>query len=69
MKKILIINGEPFQDRTATGITLKNIFNIIPKTDLRFIHISKLYPDLEYLDNVFSYYKDLLNQKHPKVYL
>ena len=66
MKKILIINGEPFQDRTATGITLKNIFNIIPKTDLRFIHISKLYPDLEYLDNVFSYYKDTVESKTSK---
>ncbi|MEO6731753.1 MAG: hypothetical protein ABIN01_11105 [Ferruginibacter sp.] len=58
MKKILIINGEPFQDITATGITLKNIFHEIPKERLSSIHISKLKPDLKYLDDVFSYYKD-----------
>lgn len=58
MKNILIINGEPFQDFTATGITLKNIFGSIPKENMKFIHLSKMSPDLKYLDNVFSYYKD-----------
>ena len=58
MKNILIINGEPFQDQTATGITLKSIFNLYPKSNLYFIHLSKLQPDLYYSSNVFSFFKD-----------
>ena len=63
MKKILIINGEPFQDQTATGITLKNIFDRFPRENVKYIHVSKLLPDLDYLDNVFSYYKDSVERK------
>jgi glycosyltransferase involved in cell wall biosynthesis len=63
--KILIINGEPFQDVTATGITLKSIFKNIPKERISFIHVSKISPDLEYSNNVFSFFKNQLEYSLP----
>lgn len=49
--KILVVNGEPFNDLTATGITMSNLFRGWPKERLLQIYTSNVSPNLDLCPN------------------
>ena len=51
--RILIINGEPISTATATGITMRNLFERWPKEALATVHISNLSPDFSRCSRVW----------------
>jgi glycosyltransferase involved in cell wall biosynthesis len=44
--RVLIVNGEPFNSSSATGITLSNLFRGWPKEKIAQVYTSKTQPDL-----------------------
>lgn len=52
--KILLINGEPFNNRSATGITISNLFKGWPIDRLAQIYTSAIIPDSTICDNNFK---------------
>ncbi len=48
--KVLVISGEPFNSRSATGITLSNLFRDWPKDRIAQIYSADIQPDVEICD-------------------
>jgi glycosyltransferase involved in cell wall biosynthesis len=49
--KVLIVNGEPFNSSSATGITLSNLFKGWPKENLMQIYTANIEPNKEICKN------------------
>jgi glycosyltransferase involved in cell wall biosynthesis len=49
--RVLVVNGEPFNRQSATGVTLANLFGGWPKEKLAQIVTSNMPPDNEYCNN------------------
>ncbi len=49
--KVLVVNGEPFNDLTATGITMANLFRGWPKERLLQIYTANVSPNVDLCPN------------------
>lgn len=46
--RVLVVNGEPFSQRSATGLTLNSLFNNWPKENLACLSFTQVCPELDF---------------------